>query len=669
MKNNYLSELNCLDKIICQECGLPLILNYYNNNNQDTINNSIELICQNFEHKTIRKINFEEYNNLMKNNNDKTFKCSKCKIFIKKDKKPFYCYECTKIFCSECINSKNHVNHKNIFTFDQLTKKCLIHAENNNDIYYFCLICKKNMCDKCIKEDFTHFNNNKIKKIDLNLMIKNNISQIQKEQEDLNKKIKILENKMRFNEFIMEGNNKYFYLFNDYNNFNKNFLKLSIDNNLYTNIIESNNEANNDINNINKNYLNILYHNENLEKNKQFNSILDECQKFGEEINGNIILTNNSTNLKLVLKYISKNNSKSKFFLIVNGESSRDTVKYIKDNKNYRELFINACIFTTKDDYLKVKEEHSDFIKNIYKSTKDIIKFIKLLEGEDIINEKYFINTIVYYKLYKNKYFNLHKEISSKYGDESEDTFNSNLSIIKVFIQKEDFPNEIKTNLINCFSTYKELTNKKYDEIIICYLKNNYFSTILNRLLMTKEITLYKKIGYFVGNLMHCLVQYGKKEEKGVKKPKTFYSGLLLNIIDLLEFLKNRNNKIFFPYFLSMTTNLQLAENSSKRNIPVEERKEKDLYSVIMTIHYRYYNKEYEPCIYEVKDLSEIKNEEENILLPFTFLIFENMEIDSEKYIADITLNILGKKEILEYKIQQNKKIIYDSKNKIIVAN
>ena len=151
---------------------------------------------------------------------------------------------------------------------------------------------------------------------------------------------------------------------------------------------------------------------------------------------------------------------------------------------------------------------------------------------------------------------------------------------------------------------------------------------------------------------MHCLVQYGKIKKKGVNEKKSFYFGKSMNIIELLEFIKDLNNQITFPYFLSMSTKKEIAEKSSKRNIHDKERIEKDLYSVILTIHNLYKN-EYEPRIFEVKDLSENSNEEEYILLPFTFLELLKIKIDSEKFVANIELKIIEKKEISEYKIKE----------------
>ena len=128
-------------------------------------------------------------------------------------------------------------------------------------------------------------------------------------------------------------------------------------------------------------------HDENLEKSARFKSIVNDCNFFGDKINGSIILTNNYMNLRLVLEITLKNKSKSKFFLIINGGSSRDTIKCIIDN-NYKSLFLGAIIYTTqKEAFLDFQNNNSDFVKAIYVSKGKIIESInKIFTDEKIIN-------------------------------------------------------------------------------------------------------------------------------------------------------------------------------------------------------------------------------------------------------------------------------------------
>jgi hypothetical protein len=111
------------------------------------------------------------------------------------------------------------------------------------------------------------------------------------------------------------------------------------------NIYENDIRDNSLIKTNNEKYINIIYHDVNLVKH--FKGIVDDCNFFESEINGSIILTNNLTNLHLVLETILKNKSKSKFFLIVNGGSAKDTINKIIEY-NYKSLFLGAFIYTIR---------------------------------------------------------------------------------------------------------------------------------------------------------------------------------------------------------------------------------------------------------------------------------------------------------------------------------
>ena len=164
---------------------------------------------------------------------------------------------------------------------------------------------------------------------------------------------------------------------------------------------------------------------------------------------------------------------------------------------------------------------------------------------------------------------------------------------------------------------------------------------------------------------MHSLVEYGSKNKKGINKGAIFYKGVQLPIIDLLEFLKNRGLRITFTKFITLTNRKEFAQIMSKRNLSDKERKKKELYSVIMKIDYLY-DDGYEPCVFDLKELAQYPDEEEYILLPFTFLQLKKIAIDSNQFTADMELSIIGKKEILENKIKESHNIYFDKENNIM---
>jgi hypothetical protein len=130
-----------------------------------------------------------------------------------------------------------------------------------------------------------------------------------------------------------------------------------------------------------------------------------------------------------------------------------------------------------------------------------------------------------------------------------------------------------------------------------------------------------------------------------VQDNSIFYKGLELNIIEFLEILKNIDKIITFPSFLFVTKKKEYAELSSKRFSHLEKNNS-ILYSLIMTFKYSH-KKDYETTIYDLKDLFEFPDEEENVILPFTNMKINKIITDSEKHICDIELEIIEKKKIL----------------------
>lgn len=432
------------------------------------------------------------------------------------------------------------------------------------------------------------------------------------------------------------------------------------------NEVENNKIQNKEVNSVNP--INIIYLDDNLKFESK--SIIKDCSIIQKYTHCSLILLNDLNNLALLFQHLLKNSTKSKFIFLINGGKSKDSVDFIKKRPEYKSLFIGACIYTKNlDKYSKVKLENSDFINGIFINLKSVIEFIlKTAENSKIENQKYDICSIINLDTYNDYYFKLHKQLSNSYGDESERVFNSNYVLIKNNLYKNLKESE-NEHILSCFQTFKEIVNKNYEKIILCYLKDNYFSEFLNSILKTKNNIIYQKISYFVGNLMHCFVQYGEKSNKAVDYAMTFFKGMKLNIVELMEYLKNRQLIITFEYFLSVSSKKELAEITSKRKMDVKERKEKQFYSVILKIDYLY-DDGYIPSIIDIADLQPYPNDENYIILPFTFLNLKKIEIDSNKYTADIELEIIGKNDILESQIKNdnNKKILeFDEKNHIMI--
>ena len=174
-------------------------------------------------------------------------------------------------------------------------------------------------------------------------------------------------------------------------------------------------------------------------------------------------------------------------------------------------------------------------------------------------------------------------------------------------------------------------------------------------------------MGYFIGNFMHRIVEYGKQEKKAVLGGNHFYKGIQLNIFDLFEFIKNDQLLISFSHFMMVTSKKELAILNAQRNMNLAYRNNKKLFSVILNIQY-FYDDSYKPSIFDLSGLMSYPDEEEYIVLPFTFFLLKKIKYDEKKMTADIDLEVIGKSEVLEEKVKKGQKLFYEEKNHIMNA-
>ena len=401
--------------------------------------------------------------------------------------------------------------------------------------------------------------------------------------------------------------------------------------------------------------INIIYVDENF---KDFHKeIIEDCQKIIKGTKGTLILIKNLDLLKFFLKYISRSNPKSKFALIINGSSSKKVINYIK-NSNYINFFVRACIYCASEDkYSDIKEANKDFVGDISTDVKSIISFVKYyfdtLTNIELLN----CNIIMNLYSYDYDYFNLHQcvakyYLNNKFFDESK---------IKPSLNKNNNSN-INILINKLYQFYILFKNKTNQEFIFNFLKTEKLSTLLNQILIKKEKSDFEQISYFTGNLMYRIVEYGFSEKKGITSGAELYKGMQLDIINLFEYIRNETFLISYSHFMTITSKKQLAELNSQRNIPLVYRKNKNLFSVMITFHYLHDN-EFAPSIFNISELVPYPDEEEFIVLPFTFFMLNKVVINENKMNVDIDMTVIGKSEILEEKVKLGKKLFFNEKN------
>lgn len=406
------------------------------------------------------------------------------------------------------------------------------------------------------------------------------------------------------------------------------------------------------------NLINIIYHDENFIEYPK--DIIEDCEFIKEKTKGALILTKNSDELRLLLDFIKKSSPNSKSVLIMNGYSSEKITSFIK-KKGYMNLFIKGIIYSQSlDKYKAVLEKNKDFIEAICIKVDLIVPCIQKIFSSVPTNQKFDCKDIMNIYAYKFYYFSLHQSISVFYAkSESIDNSNFNPDLMKNI---DNNKREIYDKIYNFFNSFKD---KKDDEFIYSYLKDENISNSIKQILIQRGKDDYNNISYLTGNLMYRIVNYGKTDKKGVIYGLELYKGMRLNIFDLFEFIKNENLFLSFSHFLTVTSKKELAILNSGRHQPLSDRNNKNLFSVMLHIEYLY-DDAFEPCIFDLSELIPYPDDEEYIVLPFTFFQFKKIEIDEKKMNVDIKLSVIGKVKILEEDIKQGKKLFYDKDNHIM---
>ena len=139
---------------------------------------------------------------------------------------------------------------------------------------------------------------------------------------------------------------------------------------------------------------------------------------------------------------------------------------------------------------------------------------------------------------------------------------------------------------------------------------------------------------------------------------------MIVPFSSLLPYEKAKGKIILLTNFTSTSEDKNISLKFSKRN-EASKYKDKSLFSVIYYI-INYWKVGLIPNGINIQKLAKYKKEKEILFQPFSFYKVKDVKIDIVKFIADINLETIGKKEILEIGIKEGKNIFYDEKNDLI---
>ena len=405
--------------------------------------------------------------------------------------------------------------------------------------------------------------------------------------------------------------------------------------------------------------VNLIYYDENFDTNR--NEIIGDSFVFEKESNGTLILVSNIKSMLLLLKEFKKCNECPKFHLICTGSKFENLMSYLQRVNDIDKYIVSVCIYTfdvKKYSYLLPKYK---IIKGIYNDRDEIVEYIIKNKTKD--NIRYKQSQLITFSEYKDKYIEFHKIISMQYGKlYQKSSFLTALNILQEYLSSDskysDFDIQYLLNNLEVFSRGP----RDYKKIIHEYT-NESFYLLFNKWLKSVDPLAIRKIAFFIAGMQLSLNIYGKRENKGVYFNAELYRGTLLNYSKVLNYVRNIGNIITFPSFLSTTFDVNIAKDFSQFYFPKEARE--GLFSANYIIYINPKNN-WIAQGFDISNISSYKEEKEILFQPFCFFRIQKVNVDMNLNKCYIYMELVGKKEIWEQKMNNNSSIEYNRNENFI---
>ena len=399
---------------------------------------------------------------------------------------------------------------------------------------------------------------------------------------------------------------------------------------------------------------NIIYYDSNAEKYK--NEIHNDSDSFERVTPGAFILCTNLDSLEIIRDEILRHRRSEKktiFNIISNGRGYITDLKpFLNNNPRFKECLNKLCIYCFKESkYEQEQKSDPNFINLVTCKTTKVINFIKEFSSKDI--KPFPLTKLVTLSDYQDKYKERHKTVSLFYGDLKKENYEEYIEKIKKEIKNEKLLKGLLT-----FDLDKDL--EVLDEMIIKEYTRNTFYGDLNRWLMKGKMKNYAPVAYFTSRLMYSLNTYAEKKDKYCKEDKKIlHRGKKLYYSCLLPYERALGKIILLSGFTSTSDSDEVARTWAGRGRENEVYKNSSKFSVVFNIT-NLYNNNWVSNGIDVHDISQFKNEKEFLFQPFSFYKVTKVDFDVKGHKADISLETVGKKEILEMQIKKNKQIKYN---------
>ena len=412
-------------------------------------------------------------------------------------------------------------------------------------------------------------------------------------------------------------------------------------------------------------YNNIIYYDENID---YIHSISKDSEYLERQTPGAFIFCSNLESLRLVRAEILNEIEKDKrisFNLITTGAAFTKVMEFLKEDKKFENCIHNVCIYCYQlEKYISLKKIYSK-IYDVYTNRKQVSEFIKKFSSENI--KPFPLTKLIIYKNYIDRYIRKYFKVSTFYGHINSESYQKYNSEMNFNEKSKNFKNNSNTNEIlrgflsfdftKDFESFNSLIKKIYERDTNFWNRNIYCMNIS-----------YESIAYFTARLMNYINNIaGKEEIEYIKENKKFYRGVKMPYVSILPYLGAKGKVIILSSFITASEEKSIAEKYAGREKSNIIYKTNLYFSVIFYIK-NIYKIGWIPSAVSILNISEknIEKENLNIFLPFTFYYVRDVEINIQKYTADIYLETIGKTEILEEEIKMGKKFEYNAKENFV---
>ena len=420
--------------------------------------------------------------------------------------------------------------------------------------------------------------------------------------------------------------------------------------------------------NENKKFNNIIYYDANV---NYLSNINQDSDYFERATPGAFILCTNVNSFSLIRKEILCEIEKDKritFNLITTGSQCDNVMKFLDEDPKFKSCIKNILVYCLNlQKWGKLKKKYK-LIHKVVDSQKDVFDFINQFASEKI--KPFQVTKLINFNDYLDKYKDRHIKISQFYGDLTPDSYLENIQKNKIIIIPEDKDQNSKQKITSLrrFITFDIRKDLYYlDKLLIRDYTNETFYGNFNKWILNSKFNSYELVAYFTARFMYIINKYANN--KG-----TYYSlngtevrrGMKLPYTSLLPYERAKGKIILLTSFTPTTEQIKRAEFLSGRSNTESLYKTKKRFSVILIIK-NYYKENWVSNGINFQELSEY-DDKEILYQPFSFYYVRDVQIDLKTYKADIYLDIIGKKEILEEQIKIGKEIEFNQNEMIMQA-